>query len=196
MSSIQEKLNKVEPKNENSSFISYMSSFSTDQKSDLLNIIQYLVMSIVPVVLFLKLLKNYIPEENHNKSSIEILFEILLQVSSILVFIFLLDKIIRYFDTYSGVDYHPMNFVSFLLPFLIILFTLQTKLGAKCNILFDRCHELYTGQSKKQQQQPQNNLNNNSFKITQPGLQETSSSTTAIDSLPPPQPQVKQQASY
>ena len=76
MSTIQEKLNKINPKNEDSTFISYMSTFTADQKAELLNVIQYLVMAIVPVVLFLKLLKHYIPEENHNKSSIEILFEI------------------------------------------------------------------------------------------------------------------------
>ena len=56
----------------NMSFIEYMTTFTSDEKSKLLNLIQYGSLSILPIVLVLKLLKMYVPEEDSTKSSLEI----------------------------------------------------------------------------------------------------------------------------
>ena len=50
---------------------------------------------------------------------------------------------VRYVPTYSGINYHKFNEINFILPLLIILVTMQTKLGAKINILADRVYAYY-----------------------------------------------------
>ena len=42
-------------------------------------------------------------------------------------------------------NYHKFNEVNFVLPFLVILVTMQTKLGSKINILFDRVMDFWNG---------------------------------------------------
>ena len=62
------------------------------------------------------------------------------------------NKIIRFVPTYSGCEYGKFNATNFLLPFLIILATMQTKLGAKLNILLDRVVDRWEGRTSDSQQ--------------------------------------------
>jgi len=81
------------------------------------------------------------------------------------------NKIIHFIPTYSGENYHKFNELNFIIPFLIILSTMQTKLGAKLNILMDRVMNLWNGSSYMQthinQTQDQNN-SNNGIRVSQP----------------------------
>ena len=61
--------------------------------------------------------------------------------------VWFINKIIRYIPTYSGVPYHRFNEINFVIPILIILVTMQTKLGAKINLLVDRVMEVWDGQT-------------------------------------------------
>jgi hypothetical protein len=49
------------------SFFSYMFSLSSNEKSTLVNTIQYVVLAIIPIMLILKLMKKYIPADNDQK---------------------------------------------------------------------------------------------------------------------------------
>ena len=128
---------------EDLNFISYVFNFDDENKTNMLNMLQYVALALIPIVIILKLIKNYVPEEDDSKGSAEILVEVLGQLIIIFLAIWFVDKMIRFFPTYTGVAYHKLNELCFVIPFLILLVTMQTKVGAKINILFDRVMELW-----------------------------------------------------
>tara|TARA_Y100001980_G_C14522692_1_gene298032 strand:+ start:759 stop:1508 length:750 start_codon:yes stop_codon:yes gene_type:complete len=133
--------NKLSP----GDFFNHVFNFDSDNKANMLNLIQYILIGIIPIVLTLKAIKIYIPEEDDTKQTLEISLEVVIQLVSIFFAIWFIDRIIRYFPTYSGVAYHKFNEVNFVLPLLIILVTMQTKLGAKINILVERALDIWNG---------------------------------------------------
>jgi len=145
---------------ESSGFFNYVFNYDTENKHRIMNMIQYTLLTIIPVLLILRGIKHIIPEDDESKGSFEILAESVGQVILIMLAIWLTNKIINYIPTYSGEEYPKFNEISFIIPFIIILATMQTKLGAKFNILIDRVMNLIFGnkeeQKKDQQQQGQN----------------------------------------
>ena len=119
-------------------FINHVFDFNQSNKDHIFNIIQYTFLTIIPVIIILKVIKNYFPEENYYKSSVTILIEIVAQILFILASFWIIHRVVIYFPTYSGSKYEDVNFLTMMLPLLFILLTLQTKLGAKVNILFNR----------------------------------------------------------
>jgi hypothetical protein len=128
-----------------SSFFNYVFNFDSDNKAVILNMFQYIIIALIPVVLILKFVKEYIPEDDEKKDNLEILLEIILQLGVLFVAIYFIDKITRYFPTYSKVPYSKFNEVSFIIPTLLLMFTMQTKLGAKINIIYNRVLQLWGG---------------------------------------------------
>lgn len=128
-------------------FFKYVFNFDEDNMCAILNLFQYTVMAIIPVLLILKGVKNLVPEEDETKGSLEILVESVGQILFIVSAIWITNKAIRYFPTYSGCEYEDFTPTSFMIPFLIILSTMQTKLGLKLNILVDRVVDLWHGRS-------------------------------------------------
>ena len=142
--------------NENVGFVKYLFDIDEDNKDELMNMIQYAVISILPIVLILKAVKHFVPEEDENKGSLEILIETVGQIVFMTGMIWFSDRVIRFFPTYSGAKYGPLAPTSFLLPFLLILSTMQTKLGAKINIIIDRTIDYLNGENNQNQNQNQN----------------------------------------
>jgi len=153
-------------KSDKMGFIEYVFNFDDENKNNIMNMLQYTVLSIIPVILILKLTKNIFPEEDDTKGSLEITAESIGQLLIIMLGIWFTNKIIQFIPTYSGEAYHKFNEITFILPFMIILATMQTKLGAKFNILTNRVMALWTGQttdvSTQQAQQ------NNGVRVSQP----------------------------
>lgn len=134
-------------KSDKMGFFEYVFNFDDENKNNIMNMLQYTVLSIIPVILILKLTKNIFPEEDDTKGSLEITAESIGQLLIIMVGIWFTNKIIQFIPTYSGEAYHKFNEITFILPFMIILATMQTKLGAKFNILTNRVMELWTGKT-------------------------------------------------
>ena len=161
MQSLEDSMIGGDSKSSISGFFNHVFNFDSENKANMMNLIQYIAIGIIPVVLVLKIIKYYIPEENDNKGTPEIAIEILAQLLLIFFAIWFIDKTIRYIPTFSRVNYHKFNEVNFVLPVLIILITMQTKLGAKVNILANRFMSIWNGN-----QQP--NIQNSGVKVTQP----------------------------
>jgi hypothetical protein len=134
-------------KSDKMGFFEYVFNFDDENKNNIMNMLQYTVLSIIPVILILKLTKNIFPEEDDTKGSLEITAESIGQLLVIMLGIWFTNKIIQFIPTYSGEAYHKFNEITFILPFMIILATMQTKLGAKFNILTNRVMELWTGKT-------------------------------------------------
>ena len=159
------KVNEVIKENnkENNNFFSYVFNFDEDNKAGIYNMIQYTLLAIIPVIVLLKLVKHYVPEDDDSKPSLEILVEVILQLIIIFLSIWFIDKMVRFIPTYSGVCYFKFNETNFIVPVLIVLITMQTKLGAKINLLLDRFSELWGGSQSQQKPSKESNV-----KVRQP----------------------------
>jgi hypothetical protein len=107
-------------------------------------------MGVVPVVMLNKLIQRFVPEADPEKSSLEILLEVFIQLVVMFSGIIFIHRIINYLPTYSGFKYESLNLTNVILAFLIIVLSIQTKLGIKVNILVDRLHELWNGPDSKE----------------------------------------------
>ena len=65
---------------DNEGFIKHVFKFDSGTKKELMNIIQYAVLSVIPVVVLNKSVQKLIPEADDEKGSIEILAEVLTQL--------------------------------------------------------------------------------------------------------------------
>ena len=170
-----------------SGFFNHVFNFDSDNKASMLNLIQYILIAIIPVVIILKLIKNFVPEEDDFKGTPEIVIEVAMQLFAIFFAIWFIDKMIRYFPTYSGVNYHKFNELNLVLPLLIILVTMQTKLGAKINILAERTLELWNGTSNNTSQV--GNTNHGNIRVSQPivtpGIHQVSRADTLDNTINP-----------
>lgn len=119
-------------------FISHVFNFDNKSKNELTNIIQYSVLAIFPIVILNKTIQRFIPEADETKGSIEVLIEVILQLGLIFVGMFFIHRIITYIPTYSESKYDNLSVVNNIISFLIIILSLQTKLGEKMNIIIDR----------------------------------------------------------
>jgi len=134
-------------------FISHVFNTSDEGKAEVLNVIQYSLSAILPVVLLNKTIQKFVPEADIEKSSLELLAEIFIQIVVMFIGIVLIHRIITYFPTYSGYKYEAFNLTTVILAFLVIVLSLQTKLGIKVNILVDMVHELWNGPGAKEKKQ-------------------------------------------
>ncbi len=120
------------------SFLGYMTTISTLEKNELLNVFQYVLLIVIPLVLFLKFMKEYIPPDSASKSTIEITIEVVIQLCLIFVVFWLIHKVAMYIPTYSTVPYEKMNLIQIAMPVVFLLFCMKSSISEKVSILLDR----------------------------------------------------------
>ena len=171
-------------------FIKHVFNFDENSKAEILNIIQSSVLALIPVVIINKLMQRFVPEADDEKGSVEIVAEILGQIITMFLFILLIHRIITYIPTYSGEKYVDFSVTNIILAMLVIILSLQTKLGEKVSIITDRIMDLWEGpKDTKKGKKGQGNV-----KVSQPISQNqnqmamsqslNSSGSTSISSLP------------
>ena len=146
-------------------FFKHVFSVDDDDKGEMMNIVQYALIAIIPVIILNKTMQKFVPEADDEKSSIEISAEVLFQITFMFIGIYFINKIITYFPTYGGVKYPDFSVTTIVLAVLVIVLSLQTKLGEKVSILVDRLSDLWEGRSsdgKKKQNK------NSTVKVSQP----------------------------
>jgi len=144
-------------------FINHVFNFNEDSKDEITNIMQYAVLAIIPVIILNKATQRIIPEADDEKGTPEITLEVILQTVSMFLGIMVIHRIITYIPTYSGAKYSPLSITSNILAVLVIILSLQTKLGEKVSILADRAIDLWEGTDKSK---PKNRPSN--VKVSQP----------------------------
>jgi len=174
------------------SFFKHVFNFDEQSKAEMLNIVQYAVLALIPVVILNKIMQRYVPEADDEKGSIEISAEILAQVIAMFLVMLIIHRIITFVPTYSGEKYAEFNLTHIILAMLVIILSLQTKLGEKVSILVDRLIELWEGPKDTKKGKGKGNV-----KVSQPISQNqlainqsiNSMGSTSISSLPPVQTQ-------
>jgi hypothetical protein len=177
----------MDSSDDSKSFFKHVFNFDDDSKSEILNILQYSLIAIIPVVILNKSMQKYVPESDDKKSSLEITAEVVIQIIVMFIGLLLIHRVITFVPTYSGANYPEFHIVYIVLAILMITMSLQTKLGEKVSILVDRVSELWNGK----QDNKKKNGKNGAVKVTQPiSGQVTGQSMpvytdgTAISSLP------------
>ena len=175
------------------SFFKHVFNFEEDGKGEMLNTIQFSLLSIIPIVILNKVMQKFVPEADEQKGSMEILAEVVIQIIIMFVGLLFIDRMITFVPTYSGIQYPEHSILFIILGTLMITLSLQTKLGEKVSILVDRVVELWEGKSESDKKGKKKKGQGN-IKVSQPIAQgqpqvvrETfSDGTTPIDQLAQP----------
>jgi hypothetical protein len=180
------------PEVKTKSFISHVFNFDNSTKEELINIIQYTVIAIIPVILLNKGVGKLIPEVDETKSTFIMTSEVLGQ--SLLMFfgMFLIHRLITYFPTYSGKDYASFSVTNIIILFMIITLSFQTRIGEKTNILIDRAFDLVEGRTTVVSKEVEKQKPANPQHVRQP-MQTQHQHTTHINDLPQMQHNVNTQ---
>lgn len=128
-------------------FLNHVFSPSEEGKAEIYNAIQYGITAIIPIIILNKLIQRFIPDPDLDKGSLEILVEIILQLVILFVGIILIHRTITFIPTFSKYKYEGLTITNVILAFMIIILSLQTKIGIKTNILYERAIDLWEGNS-------------------------------------------------
>ena len=146
----------------NKTFLSHVFSTTEESKAEILNVVQYASMGVIPIVLLNKLIQRFIPEADSESSTLEIVVEIFLQLIVMFCGIIVIHRAITFLPTYSGFKYETLTLTNVVLAFLIIVLSIQTKMGIKVNILVDRALELWNGSSYEEKRGARRNVRTSS----------------------------------
>jgi hypothetical protein len=192
--------------NNGETFFQHVFNFDEPSKREMMNIVQYTVVALVPIVMLNKLMQKYVPEADDEKGSLELLAEVVIQIVFMFVGVLLINRAVTFVPPYSGTKYEQFSIIHMIPATLMIILSLQTKLGEKVSILYDRIEDLIMGkkegvenmnnQSKKDISSQQNvanqsnplvNASSPSMPVTSPGMPMSQSTqatgTTGIQSL-------------
>jgi len=149
--------------NKTNSFLSHMFSFDNDTKNELMNIGQYAIISIIPLIALVKIIDSLLPNFDPTKGNIELTGEILVHLTLLIVAVFLVDRFVKFIPTYSGKSHKAINFLN-----IVIMFYLTSdKIGEKISELSLRVNDLWNG-SLKPVENIENKKDQNKVKVTQP----------------------------
>jgi hypothetical protein len=153
----------------NKGFFEYVFNFDDTNTNQITNLYQYTFIAIPFVILSLKLLNYFSSQVDETKGSLEVFFEIFISINWILLSIWFINKIIRYIPTKSKINYPMFDETNFILPLLLMLFTMDTKFGNKINLLIERAIDLYDGKTNlKNSNNNINQSNHQDIRTTQP----------------------------
>ena len=161
-------------------FFKYVFNFDEDSKHDMMNVVQYAVLAIVPIIVLNKTMQKYVPEADEEKGSAEILAEVVFQIVFMFLGLFFIHRIIAYIPRYSGTKYPEYHVVFNILSTLLVLLSLQTKLGEKVSILFDRVAELWEGKKDDDKKKKDGKKGKGNVKVSQPISQGQSAITQSL----------------
>ena len=137
----------VESELKKGSLLEHLLNFDDDSKSEMMNIIQYTVLAIIPVILLNKGVSKLIPKADEDNSSLVIGGEILAHSSLLFLGMLLIHRFVTYFPTYSKKNYAPFHVTNIIIGFLVVVVSFQTRIGEKTNILIDRLFDLIEGKT-------------------------------------------------
>ena len=171
-------------------FFQYITTFDTKVKNDLLNMMQYTLMIILPIVLMDKGITDLFSSDIDDKNNVELAFEVIGEVTLLIIGMYYSHRLVCYVPTYSGEPYTNMNFTSVLFMFVVIVFTFQTTLRSKVDILLDRLYEYVFGISGFEPMKNNKNTQAKQQTQTQPQSQSQEKMMNQLQQpQPPSQPQ-------
>jgi hypothetical protein len=163
---VSKELNEASTKK---SFFKHVFDIDDESQKELMNIVQYSLLALIPVVILNKLVQSLFPEADESKTNIELLIEIAGQTIVMFVGMIVIHRLVTYIPTYSKVDYYPFRVTNIVIAFLSIVLSIQSRIGEKANILLDRLTS-YVRPQPKQEVPVQTKNNNNQVNIPNTGV--------------------------
>jgi hypothetical protein len=163
-------------------FFKQVFKLNEDSQGEVLNMMQYVAIGLIPAILVIYVIRYYVPDPDDDKGSLTILAEIFAQTFGMLIGIYFIHRIIIYFPTYSGIKYERFHIINILMVFVMILFSIKTKLGEKAQILVERAVDMWSGNKVPAQGQGQGQV-----RVTQPITGSMASGVPMTAPPPPPQ---------
>ncbi len=148
-------------------FINHVFNFDNDTKTEVLNVGQYLLLAIIPMSFYNYMVDSVIPEVDESKSNLEILAEVVGQLTLVLVGMFFIHRLITFVPTYSGRAMGDMNLFSIILLLLVLLYESHTKVGEKTKILLTRVSDMWHGK-KDDDKKKKGKKDGSVVKVSQP----------------------------
>ena len=118
-------------------FFNHVLRFDGKTKNELMDLFQYSVTAVFPILILNNIISNLFPEPDENKAILELVVEIGSELFLLLFGIYMIHRLVTYFPLFSGNVYSELNMLNIVLVFLIIILSFQTQLSEKANILFD-----------------------------------------------------------
>jgi len=166
-------------------FFKYVFNFNDEGKADILNLLQYFFISIIPVILLVKLIDKYVPPNDETKSSLEIGAEVFVEIVILVIGLFFINRIAIFFPTYSGENYPKINIITGGLAILLTIISLNPVIAGKINILLVRLNNVWEGKTSETKNKSKTvNVNGKQLnvKVTQPFSSSQSQSTSQSNS--------------
>ena len=166
-------------------FFKQVFRLNEDAQGEVLNMIQYVAIGFIPIIVVIYIIRYYVPDPDDDKGSLTILTEIFAQTFAMLLAIYFIHRMVIYFPTYSGIKYERFHIINILMVFLMILFSIKTKLGEKAQILVERAVDMWSG--NKSQGGPAQGQGAGQVRVTQPITGSMASGVPMTAPPPPPQ---------
>jgi hypothetical protein len=174
--------------------IQHVFNFDDENRGEIMNIFQYTLLSIIPLVVIVQVINRFIPEADSQKGTIEIIGEIIGEILLFYMGFYFTNKTLLYIHPYSNIDYPTIVLQS--IPFMFIILSMNTKISNKINILVDRLNRAWNGDNATSDKK---NKKSSGVKISQPisnnqqQLTIPSGDTSLINNLPTTPSQYTQQ---
>lgn len=127
----------------NQGFFTYVFKLSKFKQEDLMNIVQYTLLSIVPVVLFIYFTKKYFPSLEETDSSLYIFTVTVIELIFMIIGIFFIDRIINYIPTYSGKYYETINLTTIVVIFVLFMLITETGFKKRTLVMLERFDKFF-----------------------------------------------------
>ena len=167
-------------------FFKQVFKLNEDAQGEVLNMMQYVAIGFIPVIIVIYVIRYYVPDPDDDKGSLTILAEIFAQTFAMLLGIYFIHRTIIYFPTYSGIKYERFHIINILMVFLMILFSIKTKLGEKAQILVERAVDMWSGNAGNKGG-PAQGQGQGQVRVTQPITGSMASGVPMTAPPPPPQ---------
>ena len=164
-------------------FFKQVFKLNEDAQGEVMNMMQYVAIGFIPAILVIYGIRYYVPDPDDDKGSLTILAEIFAQTFGMLLGIYFIHRIIIYFPTYSGIKYERFHIINILMVFVMILFSIKTKLGEKAQILVERAVDMWSGNKGG----PAQGQGQGQVRVTQPITGSMASGVPMTAPPPPPQ---------
>ena len=170
------------------SILSHVFDSSQEGIATVLNDLQYTFLAVFLVVILNKCIQRFIPDADDDKSSLEISAEVFFQLILMIGGIIIIHRIITYIPTYSGFKYETLSLTNVIIAFLIIVLSIQTKLGIKINIIVDRIYDLWNGPNDGKKDKVKNGVRVNKGQSSHSPSRADYIDNSAIQNTFPPAP--------
>lgn len=167
-------------------FFKQVFKLNEDAQGEVLNMMQYVAIGFIPAIIIIYVIRYYVPDPDDEKGSLTILAEIFAQTFGMLLGIYFIHRMIIYFPTYSGIKYERFHIINILMVFVMILFSIKTKLGEKAQILVERAVDMWSGNGTNKGG-PAQGQGQSQVRVTQPITGSMASGVPMMAPPPPPQ---------